>query len=132
MQPATALGKDIAMMNKVKVVILGKDYTLQTEEAPNYVYGLARTLETQLKENMDKAGVSQYTAAIMTALSALDDLNKSQGHLDEICDQSKSYVDDAGRARIERDAALKEIDVLKSKIAQLENSLKLKKLKDTL
>lgn len=120
------------MMNKVKVVILGKDYTLQTEEAPNYVYGLARTLETQLKENMDKAGVSQYTAAIMTALSALDDLNKSQGHLDEICDQSKSYVDDAGRARIERDAALKEIDVLKSKIAQLENSLKLKKLKDTL
>ena len=131
-QPAAALGKDIAMMNKVKVVILGKDYTLQTEEAPNYVYGLARTLETQLKENMDKTGVSQYTAAIMTALSALDDLNKSQGHLDEICDQSKSYVDDAGRARIERDAALKEIDVLKSKIAKLENSLKLKKLKDTL
>ena len=119
------------MLNKVKVVILGKDYILQTEEPPNYVYGLARTLETQIKENMEK-GVSQYNAAVMTALSALDDLNKSRAHLDHISDQSKEYVDDAGRARIERDAALKEIEVLKSEIAQLENSLRLRKLKDTI
>lgn len=119
------------MLNKVKVVILGKDYTLQTEEAPNYVYGLARTLETRIKENMDR-GVSQYNAAIMTALSALDDLNKSKSHLDQISDQTKEYVDDAGRVRIERDAALKEIEVLKSKVTQLENSLKLRKLKDNI
>ena len=90
------------MMNKVKVVILGKDYTLQTEESPNYVYGLARAL------------------------------NKSRARIDEVCDESKSYVDDAGRARIERDAALKEIEMLKSKVAQLENSLRLKKLKDSI
>lgn len=119
------------MMNKVKVVILGKDYVLQTEEAPNYVYGLARLLENRIKENMER-GASQYNAAIMTALSALDDLNKSRDHLDQISDQSKDYVDDAGRARIERDAALKEIEVLKSKIAQLENTLKLRKLKDNI
>ena len=117
------------MLNKVKVVILGKDYVLQTEEAPNYVYGLARSLETRLKDNMDR-GVSQYNAAIMAALSAMDDLNKSKAHLDQLSDQAKEYVDDAGRARIERDAAFKEIETLKSKIAQLENSLKLRKLKD--
>lgn len=118
------------MLNKVKVVILGKDYTLQTEEAPNYVYGLARTLETRIRDNMDK-GASQYTAAIMTALSALDDLNKAKAHLDEVSDQGKEYVDDAGRARIERDAALKEIEALRSRISQLENTMKLRKLKDT-
>lgn len=118
------------MLNKVKVVILGKDYTLQTEEAPNYVYGLARTLETRIKDCMDK-GVSQYTAAIMTALSALDDLNKAKLRLDEISDQGKEYVDDAGRARIERDAALKEIEALRSRISQLENTMKLRKLKDS-
>lgn len=120
------------MMNKVKVVILGKDYTLMTEEAPNYVYTLARNLETQIREKMEKGGVSQYNAAIMTALSAMDDLQKSRSQLDDIADTSKSYVDDAGRVRIERDAALKEIEVLKSKIAQLENTLKLRKLKDSL
>ena len=120
------------MMNKVKVVILGKDYTLMTEEAPNYVYNLARTLETEIREKMEKGGVSQYNAAIMTALSAMDDLQKSQSQLADIADTSKSYVDDAGRVRIERDAALKEIEVLKSKIAQLENTLKLRKLKESL
>lgn len=120
------------MLNKVKVVICGKDFVMQTAEAPNYVYGLARTLESQINDMTDSHGVSQYQAAIMIALSTLDDLNKANTRLDRICDQSKEYVDDAGRARIERDAALKEIEMLKSKVAQLENSLKLKKLKDTI
>ncbi len=120
------------MLNKVKVVICGKDYVMQTAEAPNYVYNLAKTLEGRINDMTNALGVSQYQAAIMTALSTLDDLNKANARLDSICDQSKEYVDDAGRARIERDAALKEIEVLRSKVAQLENSLKLKKLKDTI
>ena len=33
------------MTNKVKVVICGKDFMLQTAESANYVIGLARTLE---------------------------------------------------------------------------------------
>ena len=119
------------MLNKVKVVILGKDYTLQTEESPNYVYNLARMLEASVKESMDH-GVSQYNAAIMTAMSALDDLQKSRARLEEVCEESKQYVDDAGRVRIERDAALREIEALKSKIAQLETTIKLKKLKDSI
>ena len=119
------------MLNKVKVVILGKDYTLQTEESPTYVYALARQLEAQLRENMEK-GASQYAAAIMAALSAMDDCNQAKKHLNSIADQGKEYVDDAGRARIERDAALKEIESLRSKIAQLENTIKLKKLGESI
>ncbi len=117
------------MLNKVKIVILGKDYTLQTEEPSNYVYGLARMLETQMKDKMEH-GASQYNAAIMTALSAMDDLNQSIARLDEITDQSKQYVDEVGKIRIERDAAVKENDVLKSRIAELENELRLMKSKD--
>lgn len=120
------------MMNKVKVVICGKDYVMQTAEAPNYVYGLARILETKITDSMDKLGVSQYNAAIMAALSALDDLNKANAHLNEITEQTKAYVDEAGRARMERDAALKEVEVMRSKIEQLENSLKLKKLAESI
>ena len=119
------------MQNKVKVVILGKDYTLMTEESPTYVYALARQLETQLKNNMDK-GASQYTAAVMAALSAMDDLNHMKKQLDSNSDMTKDYVDDAGRARIERDAALKDVEALRSKIAQLENTMKLRKLGESL
>ncbi len=124
-------GKTI-MMNKVKVVICGKDYVMQTAEAPNYVYGLARNLESRINDMTDKLGVSQYSAAIMTALSILDDLSKANARLDTLADQSKDYVDDAGRARIERDAAVKEVEMLKARIAQLENAQKLKKLKESI
>ena len=119
-------------MNKVKVVICGKDYVMQTAEAPNYVYGLARTLENKITDSMDRLGVSQYNAAIMAALSALDDLNKANKRLEEISAQTKDYVDEAGRARLERDAALKEMEVMRSKIEQLENSLKLKRLAESI
>ena len=118
------------MLNKVKVVICGKDYVMQTAEAPNYVYGLARMLEAKLNHSMDKMNVSQYNAAVMVALSALDYLNKAHEQMEQISEQMKIYADEAGQARLERDVALKEIKILRSKIEQLENNLKLKKLKD--
>ena len=38
----------------------------------------------------------------------LDDVNQANQRLDNIRNQSKEYVDEAGRVRIERDAAQKE------------------------
>ena len=120
------------MMKKVKVIICGKEYTMQTASAPNYVYGLARTLETKINRTMDSLGVSQYNASIMAALSALDDLNKANQQLQEITEQTKHYVDEAGRARMERDALAKELELMRAKVQQLENSLKLKRLAESL
>ncbi|MDE5771436.1 MAG: cell division protein ZapA [Ruminococcus sp.] len=121
------------MLNDVKVIICGKEYKLKTSESPNYVFALARALEAKINENMNSgSGSSPYSASIMVALSTLDDLNKANQHLDNIRNQTKEYVDEAGKARIERDAALKEIEVLKSKIVQLENMIKLKQLKDSI
>ena len=121
------------MLNDVKVIICGKEYKLKTAESPNYVFALARNLEAKINEIMESGtGASPYTAAIMVALGAFDDLNKANKRLDNIRDQSKRYVDEAGKSRIERDAALKEIEVLKSKIDQLENLMKLKQLKDSI
>lgn len=119
------------MLNKVKVVICGKDYVLQTEEPPSYVYGLAKILEKRLNGICaSNSSVSAYSAAIMVALSTLDDLSKSQANLDNIRMQAKEYVDEAGKARIERDAALKDIEILKAKIEQLESDRQLDKLKN--
>ncbi len=120
------------MLNDVKVIICGKEYKIRTSESPNYVFALARTLETRINEISSGSGSSPYSAAIMVSLSLLDDLNKANQHLDSIRDQSKEYVDEAGKSRIERDAALKEIEVLKSKIVQLENLVKLRQLKDSI
>lgn len=100
-----------------------------TSEKPDYVYGLARTLEAKINESMNKKKVSQYNAAVMAALSVLDDLQKANTQIQEISDQMKLYVDEAGQARIERDTAMKEIRLLRARIAQLESAERQKKLK---
>lgn len=121
------------MLNDVKVIICGKEYKIKTSESPNYVYALARALESKINEIMNSgSGASPYAASIMVALSILDDLNKANKKLDNIRNQTKEYVDEAGKTRIERDSAQKEIEVLKSKIVQLENMVKLKQLKDSI
>lgn len=121
------------MLNDVKVIICGKEYKLKTAESPNYVFALARTLEARINDNMlSGSGSSPYTAAIMVALSLLDDMNKANQRLDSIRTQTKEYVDEAGKSRLELDSAQKEIEVLKSKIVQLENMVKLKQLKDSI
>ncbi len=121
------------MLNDVKVIICGKEYKIKTSESPNYVFTLARALESKINEIMNSgSGSSPYTASIMVALSILDDLNKANKKLDNIRDQTKEYVDEAGKTRIERDSAQKEIEVLRSKIVQLENMVKLRQLKDSI
>lgn len=120
------------MVNRVKVVLCGKEYILRTEDAPSYVYQLAKSLEKSIKENMEKnPSISSHSAVMMVALSTMDELTKANNSIEVIRSQVKEYVDEAGKARLERDAALREIDVLKAKIEQLENLSKLKSLRET-
>lgn len=121
------------MLNDVKVIICGKEYKIKTAESPNYVFSLARTLEAKISDLMSAgSGSSPYTASIMVALSLLDDLNKANQRLEGMRTQTKEYVDEAGKSRIERDSAQKEIETLKAKIVQLENVIKLKELRDSI
>ena len=108
------------MTNKIKVVICGKEFTLQTAESSNYIFSLARTLEGRINELLSaNSSASPFTASIMVGLAALDDLNKANQR-----EQSKEYVDEAGKARLERDAALQQVAALQAKLEQLENHAK--------
>ena len=113
------------MTNKIKVVICGKEFTLQTAESSNYIFSLARTLEGRINELLSaNSSASPFTASIMVGLAALDDLNKANQRLDTLREQSKEYVDEAGKARLERDAALQQVATLQAKLEQLENHAK--------
>ncbi len=121
------------MMSRVKVVLCGKEYVLQTEEAPSYVYQLAKTLEKRISDITESnPRISAHSAVMMVALSTMDELTKANASVEVIRSQVKEYVDEAGKARMERDAALREIDVCKAKIEQLENLLKLRALKESI
>lgn len=108
------------MANKVKIVICGKDFTVQTAESSNYVFGLARTVESRITEITDSmASASPFTAAIMVALDTLDDLNKQTAKLDALREQAKEYVDEAGKTRLELEGARQEIEALRKKLELL-------------
>ena len=98
------------MLNRLKVIICGKEYMLQTEEAPSYVYGLAKLLEKKINDiSSGNNSISPYSAAIMVALSTLDDLSKAQANVDSIRAQAKEYVDEAGKPGLSATLRLKKL-----------------------
>lgn len=116
-------------MNRIKVNICGKEYSLKTAENASYVLELARELENKINSMVDSGnGVSVQTAAILIALSAMDDARKANESVDNIRTQIKQYVDEAAKAMLERDEALKDKESLKSKLSGLENDLKIQKI----
>ncbi|MBR5371787.1 MAG: cell division protein ZapA [Oscillospiraceae bacterium] len=120
------------MQTRVKVVLCGKEYILATEDSPSYVYQVAKTLEKRISDITEKdPRISPHSAVIMAAFSTMDELTKANNAVEVIRTQLKEYVDEAGQARLARDAALREIDTLKAKVEQLENLLKLHDLKQS-
>lgn len=119
------------MLNKVKVVICGKSYNLQTEENPSYVITLAKDLDKKITEFMDEnQGANLTSAAVMVGLSLLDDNMKSVSDVDNIRAQIKGYVEEATNMRIEADQLRKELEALKSENESLKNDLGLRSLRD--
>lgn len=120
-------------MNRVKIVVCSREYIIQTEENPSYVYDIAKELEQKINSIITSSTtVSVSSASVMVAMSLLDDLHKITDASSKLRSQVKDYVDAAGKAKMERDEALKEIELLKSKISALEENDKLKKLGESI
>jgi len=97
------------MLNKVKVSICGKEYTLQTEEDPGYIYSLARYVEKRINDiTSSNAGISSLSAAVMVAFMAVDELNQTNRNIDNIKNELKEYMEEAERLQHERDSVLTE------------------------
>lgn len=118
-------------MNKVKVMICGKEYSLQTDETPEYVLGLSRQLNRRIDTLVSSSdNISTNAATALVAISYMDELEKANANIDNIRTQIKDYVDEAGRARLEREDALKQVADLKIEIESLKNDIKLLSLRN--
>ena len=118
------------MMNKVKVTICGKEFSLKTDDAPSYFTKLAEKVDSEICKMIFSANnMSVQSAAILVALEAFDEVQKANDSIDNIRTQIKEYVDDACKARMERDEALKKEKALLAKISTLENELEIMQMK---
>ncbi len=101
-------------IHRVKLTICGKELTIQTAESAEHVIALAKKLEGEIARITHYGTTtSTLSAALVVALGALDDLEKANQNLDEMREEMKEYVDEAGKLRLERDGARAELAALR-------------------
>ena len=119
------------MQNRVKVVICGKTYTLQTNESPSYMISLAKELDKRINAFLEEnESAALPTAAVLVGLELMDESMKSVSDVDHIRAQIKGYVEEAASARIETDQLRREVSLLKRENENLKSNLELYELRD--
>ena len=111
-------------MNRIKIILAGKEYTIQTEESGSYVKQLAESLNKKIEEFMQaNESVSMTSASMLVALGLMDDCIKASSDTDNLRKQVIDYLEEATRSRTEITELKKELDALREKNAMLEMKL---------
>lgn len=104
------------MMNKTthKLKIAGEEYRIVSDEAPEYMSELAHDIDLKMADILRGARVSTTQAAVLVALQYADEAKKNGGTTDNLRLQLKEYLEDAAKAKSERDFYKRELDRIKA------------------
>lgn len=101
-------------MNKIKIVLSGKEYTIQTDESVGYVKQLAEALDAKIEEFMHQNdSISVTSACMLVALGLMDDCIKAASDKDNLRKQVISYLEEATTARATNAELQKQVETLK-------------------
>ena len=106
--------------NKVKLTIVGSDYSILAEDDPRYVQLLGKELDTKMAGIMkvnNRLSVTQ--AAVLAALDYADESKKATATADRLREQIKDYLDDASAAMSKADLARHDSERLKKEAETL-------------
>jgi cell division protein ZapA len=111
-------------MNKIKIVLCGKEYTIQTDESVSYVKQLAEALDAKIEDFMSQnETVSVTSASMLVALGLMDDCMKAASDKDNLRKQVIDYLEEATKSRTEIMELKKEIEALRKQNEVLRNKL---------
>lgn len=109
-------------MNKVKLNIAGMTYAINTADSEEHVLDLAAVLDADIRQIMETSpSASVAAAAVISALTYLDKLDKANRGADNMRAQIKQYLEEANRARSEAEKVTLEVEKLKVDIRYLKN-----------
>ena len=103
-------------MNKTthKLRIANDEYRIVTDESAEYMNELAHEIDLKIAEIVRGARVSTTQAAVLVALQYADEAKKHGGASDNLPLQLKEYLEDAAKAKSERDFYKRELDRIKA------------------
>ena len=106
--------------NKVKMTIMGTDYTVIAEDDVQYVHALGKELDAKM-DGIVKANkhLSVTQAAVLAALDYADESKKATATADRLREQIKDYLDDASSAKSKADVARHESEKYKKELEGL-------------
>lgn len=108
--------------SKVRLEICGSNYVISTTDTEEYTLSLAEKLDKQMNEFLASTPSASVTsAAVLCALSYLDELEKSSASADNMRSQIKDYLEDAAKAKLEAEEARRELERLRREIGYLQN-----------
>lgn len=111
-------------MNKIKVYLSGKEYTIQTDESVSYVKQLAESLDSKIEDFMAQNDTITVTSACMlVALGLMDDCVKASSDKDNLRKQVIDYLEESTKARTEIMEYKKELESLRQQNEMLEIKL---------
>lgn len=101
------------MAKKIKLVVGGIDYLINTNEDEGYVQALGNELSRYM-DNLakDNPYLSTTMVAVLAALDHLDESKKAKEDAEKLRMQMKEYIEEAACARLEADEARREINRL--------------------
>ena len=105
------------MVNRVKIEIMGSNYTIASPESESYVTGLAEEVNKSVKELMEQDSRLTLTAAlVLTSLNLADSLKKEQQNGDNIRRQLTEYMNSSPKSLDELSYLRKENERLKKRL----------------
>jgi cell division protein ZapA (FtsZ GTPase activity inhibitor) len=106
------------IINRVRLKIGGKQYTISTPESEDYVREIGAKVEERLSAILQKnAALSVNDALILCLLDSEDARRKSEKNADHIREQLTGYLEDAAKARMEADELRQEAARLRRALA---------------
>lgn len=103
---------------RVKLHIGGIDYYINTDETLEYTVSLGEKIDKRMTEILrSNSLITANQAAVLTALEIADELEKANAVTDNFRTQISEYLDEATKAKNERDYYKRELERYKTEIS---------------
>jgi len=110
----------VRYMNKIKITVAGTQYSIMSQEEPEYVEGLARNLDKQLRTLLGtNPSLSLSDALILCSLQYMDDAKKNEDTADHLRAQFSGYMDEIKEAKDREEALKKDLEQMRRETLQL-------------